>query len=156
MIKTTTSPPQTLPKDTKQANHKKAKQFKQLLRMMNELNQDIYICIQDKKSGSIHQFSSDLNKFGNVHIAEQTKEKNASLHKIEKFNAQLIKLQDKQLKASRQSCNESSADSKKPTEASAADTKSDVSKISPVDNLTLSDIDTRYTPLEFNSTKNEV
>ena len=54
---------------TKAANHKKAKQVKQLLRIMNELNQDIYICIQDKKTGSLHQFSSDLNKFGNVHIA---------------------------------------------------------------------------------------
>jgi hypothetical protein len=75
------------PATTKSANHKKAKQIKQLLRLMNELNQDIYVCIQDKKTGSLHQFSSDLNKFGNVQIAQQTQEKKVTLHKIEKLNS---------------------------------------------------------------------
>jgi hypothetical protein len=69
MNMTTISTPHTAA-NSKSANLKKAKQFKQLLRIMNELNQDIYICIKDKKTGSLSQFSSDLNKFGNVHIAQ--------------------------------------------------------------------------------------
>lgn len=54
---------------SKLRNQKRAKQFKQFLKLMNELNQDIYICVQDKKAGSVHHFSSDIAKFGNFHVA---------------------------------------------------------------------------------------
>jgi mevalonate kinase len=59
-------------KQTKLENQKRAKQFKQLLKIMNELNQDIYICVQDKKARTVHHFSSDIVKFGNLHIAQAT------------------------------------------------------------------------------------
>ncbi len=88
---------------------------------MNELNHDIYICIQDKKSNKTHQFSSDLAKFGNLHIAGIAKDTDLSLQKIEKFNSCVSKMQDKHLKLTGHDCNESSAESKKPTEASVAD-----------------------------------
>jgi len=55
--------------ELKQQNLKRAKQFKQFLRILNELNQNIYICVQDKKKGTVQHFSTDISKFGNLHIA---------------------------------------------------------------------------------------
>lgn len=83
------------PIDVKLQNQKRAKQFKQFLRILNELNQDIYICVQDKKKGSVQHFSSDINKFGNLHIASATED--VTLQKIESFNSQVAKMQDNQL-----------------------------------------------------------
>jgi len=79
-----------------------------------------------------------------------------SLQKIEKFNSQIVKLQEKQHKRAGPSCNESSMDSKKQTEASANDQKSECSKIVPFDNLEASDLEQRYSPFEFNTNKNEI
>ena len=39
--------------EQKLANMKRAKQFKQFLRILNELNQNVYICVQDKKKGTV-------------------------------------------------------------------------------------------------------
>lgn len=49
---------------------KRAKQIKQLLKLVDELNNDIYICIKDKKTHKVHQFSSDLAHFGNRDISK--------------------------------------------------------------------------------------
>ena len=37
---------------------------------MKELNQDIYICLQDKKAGTVRHFSSDILKFENLEISQ--------------------------------------------------------------------------------------
>lgn len=58
----------------KVSNQKRAKQLRQLLRIINEANHNIYICVQDKKAGTVHHYSSDINKFGNLHIAQATKD----------------------------------------------------------------------------------
>jgi hypothetical protein len=102
---------------TKLNNQKRAKQIKQLIKIMNELNQDIYICVQDKKAGTVHQFSSDIVKFGNLHIAKATKD--ITLQKIEQFNSQVAKMQARMLTSNHQpSSKDSSIDSKK-TDASS-------------------------------------
>lgn len=84
--------------EIKQQNLKRSKQFKQFLRILNELNQNIYICVQDKKKGTTQHFSSDITKFGNLHIAQATKD--VTLQKIEQFNSQLAKMQDNMVKES--------------------------------------------------------
>jgi ethanolamine utilization protein EutP (predicted NTPase) len=109
----------------KQAQAEKAKNIKKLLRILNELNHDVYICIQDKKTRKIHQFSSDLVKFGNTHIAEIISKKDLAIQKVSKFNSCLTKIQDKHLNSVPQEGVESSAESKISTEASLNDVKSD-------------------------------
>lgn len=114
--------------DLKQQNLKRSKQFKQFLRILNELNQNIYICVQDKKKGTIQHFSSDIAKFGNLHIAQATKD--VTLQKIEQFNSQLAQMQDNKLnEADAASQGRSSCNSKKDTEASSHEFKSEFSKI---------------------------
>ena len=85
---------------TKLANQKKAKQVKQLLKIMNELNQDIYICVKDKKHGNVAHFSSDINEFGNFHIAQATSD--ITIQKIEQFSSQVAKMQDSMLNINQQ------------------------------------------------------
>lgn len=52
-MKTSTTIASETTQQLKLNNQKRAKQFKQLLKIMNELNQDIYICVQDKKAGTV-------------------------------------------------------------------------------------------------------
>lgn len=68
-MKTSKAATSETPSQAKLTNQKRAKQVKQLLKILNELNQDVYICVQDKKAGTVHHFSSDIVKFGNFHIA---------------------------------------------------------------------------------------
>lgn len=74
-----------------------------------------------------HHFSSDINKFGNFHIAEATKD--VTLQKIEQFNAQVAKMQDRMIDSDQLSSKDCSVDSKKDTEASSQGHKSEFSKI---------------------------
>lgn len=108
----------------KQQNQKRAKQLKQFLRLMNELNHDIYICIQDKKRGSVHHYTSDINKFGNLHIVQATK--GVSLQKIDQFSSSLVKMMENKV-CQKPEVDASSA-SKKDTEASSQEQKSEFSK----------------------------
>lgn len=95
---------------------------------MNELNQNIYICVQDKKAGTVQHFSSDISKFGNLHIAQATKD--VTIQKIEQFNSQVAKMQDNQLSVNDSSSQDQmSSNSKKDTEASSQGHKSEYSKI---------------------------
>jgi len=105
-------------------NLKRAKQFKQFLRLMNELNHDVYICVQDKKRGSVHHFSSDINKFGNLHIVQATKD--TPVQKIETFTKHLTKMMDTLPSQTEKS--EACCTSKKDTEASSQELKSEFSK----------------------------
>lgn len=108
------------------------------------MNHDIYICIQDKKTQKTHQFSSDIVKFGNTHVAKIVSDKDLPLVKVEKFNACITKMQDKHLNSMRPEVSDTSSDSKKPTEASSVDQKSECSKAM----LESSDYETRYSPFD--------
>jgi hypothetical protein len=102
----------------KLSNQKRAKQLRTLLRIINDANHNIYICVQDKKAGTVTQYSSDLNKFGNLHIAKSTKD--IKLQKVEKFTIQLSQMQDKvNMQKELQSQNaDTASESKKSTQAS--------------------------------------
>jgi len=50
------------PKHTFSAN-KRNKMIKQLLALVNELGQDLYLCLHDRKSDSVTQFSSRPDAF---------------------------------------------------------------------------------------------
>ena len=57
---------------------------------MNDLNHDIYICVKDKKQGTVQHFSSDINQFGNLQIAKETKD--ITLKKADHFATQVAKM----------------------------------------------------------------
>jgi len=46
---------------------------KQILDLVGQQNQDLYICLKDKKTGKIHQFSSNVPEFGLSKIASIVK-----------------------------------------------------------------------------------
>jgi hypothetical protein len=121
---------------------------------MNELNQDVYICVQDKKAGTVHHFSTDINKFGNFHIAEATKD--VTLQKIEKFNSQVAQMHDRMVAEEQQAFKISSADSKKDTEASSQSPQSEYSKTTPFENQDGSDIDQKLNEVDLSTPKFEI
>lgn len=123
------------------------------MKIMNELNQDVYICVQDKKAGTVHHFSTDINKFGNFHIAKATKD--VTLKKIEHLNSQVAKMHDRML-SEEQEFKISSADSKKDTEASSHCQKSEYSKTTPFDTHDGSDIDQKITGVDLSASKFEI
>lgn len=118
---------------------------------MNELNQDIYICVKDKKAGTVHQFSSDINKFGNLHIAQATKD--VTLQKIEQFTSQMAKMQDRL--TVEDSSKDFSTDSKKDTEASSQGQKSEFVKIGAFDNQECSDSEQKFTDMDLSQAPNQ-
>jgi hypothetical protein len=130
-------------------NQKRAKQLKQFLKILNELNQDVYICVQDKKAGTVHHFSTDINKFGNFHIAAATKD--VTLQKIELLNSQVAKMHDRMIAEEQEGFKISSADSKKDTEASSSGPKSEYSKTTPFGAHDGSDSDQKITELDLSA-----
>lgn len=135
-------------------NQKRAKQLKQFLKILNELNQDVYICVQDKKAGTVHHFSTDINKFGNFHIAAATKD--VTLQKIELLNAQVTKMHDRMIAEEQQAFKISSADSKRDTEASSQCPKSEYSKTTPFGTQDGSDSDQKITEVDLSAPKFEI
>jgi hypothetical protein len=84
--------------------------------------------VQDKKKGTTQHFSSDITKFGNLHIAQATKD--VTLQKIEQFNSQVAKMQDNNLGINDSaSQGQLSSNSSKDTQASSQEQKSEYSKI---------------------------
>lgn len=131
-------------------NKKRAKQIKQLIKIMNELNQDIYICVQDRKAGTVHHFSSDIVNFGNFHIAKATKD--VAIKKIEHFNAHVSKMQDQTFVDD----TKDSASSKKDTEASTQGPKSEFSKITHFENQEGSDIEQKLSEADLSNVNFEI
>ena len=54
---------------TKQSNI-----IKQILQLVGQENQDLYICLKDKKTSKIHQYSSNVPEFGLSKIASLVKQ----------------------------------------------------------------------------------
>ena len=46
---------------------------KQILDLVGQQNQDLYICLKDQKTGKIHQYSSNVPEFGLSKIASLVK-----------------------------------------------------------------------------------
>lgn len=46
---------------------------KQILDLVSQQNQDLYICLKDQKTGKIHQYSSNVPEFGLSKIASIVK-----------------------------------------------------------------------------------
>jgi len=102
----------------------------QLLALVKELNQDLYIVSHDKKTHKITQYSTKPGQFGLDQIKSQLKKQpeRATVHAASKLPGRLNKLKD-QRKSKKQiaDTNESTADSKKQTVASVTELKSEVS-----------------------------
>jgi len=100
--------------------HKRNKMVKQLVALANELGQDLYLCLHDRKSDAVTQFSSRPDAFRLENITALAS-KTATVHKAEKFASKLNKLQE--ARASLQendakASNEETYESKKETVAS--------------------------------------
>jgi len=48
--------------------HKRTSFIKKVLEMAKQHDQEIYICLHDKKNNNVFQYSSDTNKFSLEHV----------------------------------------------------------------------------------------
>ena len=94
----------------KHSHSKRAKMVKQLLGLVNDLGHDIFICLRDRKSDAVTQFSNAPASFRVQEIGQLNK--NATVHRVEKFHSKICKLQDRRQSDDKEEPNESTSDTK--------------------------------------------
>lgn len=75
----------------KHSHSKRSKMVKQLLGLLNELEHDVYICLRERKTDILTQFSSSPEAFKIDQIQELV-QKSATVHRVEKFHSKICKL----------------------------------------------------------------
>jgi hypothetical protein len=123
--------------------------------LANELGQDLYLCLHDRKSDAVTQFSSRPDDFRLENIIALAS-KTATVHKAEKFASKLNKLQE--ARASLQEnevkdSNEETSESKKETVAST--TSMDLSSV-PVESQIESGSSPRYSDFNIFDQKSQL
>ena len=85
---------------------KQATIVKQILDLVGQQNQDLYICLKDKKTGKIHQYSSNVPEFSLSKIASLVKaQKKIKSESTQPLDALSEKISDVATQVSQQETN---------------------------------------------------